>query len=68
MCLFRDNCFSLTKPREKFFCHETPVISPFIVEAPNTGYKILVTLKAPITTAADDIHKYFFLFFREDKT
>ena len=26
------------------------------------------TLKAPITTAADDIHKYFSLFFRENKT
>ena len=28
----------------------------------------LLTLKAPITTAADDIHKYFSLFFRENKT
>ena len=29
----------------------------------------LLTLKAPITTAADDIHKYFFsLFLRENKT
>ena len=27
-----------------------------------------LTLKVPITTAADDIHKYFFLFFRENKT
>ena len=28
-----------------------------------------LTLKAPITTAADDIHKYFFIdFFRENKT
>ena len=24
-----------------------------------------LTLKAPITTAADDIHKYFFIFFPE---
>ena len=28
----------------------------------------LLTLKAPITTAADDIHKYFFIVFRENKT
>ena len=30
----------------------------------------MLTLKAPITTAVDDIHKYFFflLFFRENKT
>ena len=27
-----------------------------------------LTLKAPITTAADDIHKYFLLFFGENKT
>ena len=27
-----------------------------------------LTLKAPITSAADDIHKYFSLFFRENKT
>ena len=27
-----------------------------------------LTLKVPITTAADDIHKYFSLFFRENKT
>ena len=32
-----------------------------------TFYKPL-TLKAPITTAADDIHKYFSLFFWENKT
>ena len=33
-----------------------------------TGKKL--TLKAPITTAADDIHKikYFSLFFKENKT
>ena len=28
----------------------------------------VLTLKAPITTAADDIHKYFSLFFTENKT
>ena len=32
----------------------------------------LLTLKAPVTTAADDIHKYhkyfFIVFFRENKT
>ena len=35
----------------------------------NIGIKtVTLTLKAPITTAADDIHKYFSLFFRENKT
>ena len=28
----------------------------------------MTTLKAPFTTAADDIHKYFSLYFRENKT
>ena len=28
-------------------------------------HKIYVTFKAPITTAADDIHKYFFIVFLE---
>ena len=28
----------------------------------------MLTLKAPITTAADHIHKYFFIVFRENKT
>ena len=27
-----------------------------------------LTFKAPITAAADDIHKYFFIDFRENKT
>ena len=27
-----------------------------------------LTPKAPTTTAEDDIHKYFFMFFRENKT
>ena len=27
--------------------------------------KLSLTLKAPVTTAADDIHKFFSLFFRE---
>ena len=27
-----------------------------------------LTLKVPITTAADDIHKHFFIVFRENKT
>ena len=29
---------------------------------------LALTLKAPIMTAADDIHKYFFIVFRENKT
>ena len=29
--------------------------------------RFLLTLKAPITTAADDIHKYFFIVFLEKK-
>ena len=33
-----------------------------------SSYYTLLTIKAPITTAADDIHKYFSLFFRENKT
>ena len=32
---------------------------------PSTNFLLLLTLKAPITTAADYIHK---LFFRENKT
>ena len=28
----------------------------------------LLTLKAPITNAADDIHKYFFIVFKRNKT
>ena len=31
-------------------------------------FKIGLTLKAPITTAADDIHKYFFIGFLEKIT
>ena len=31
-------------------------------------YLIGLTLKAPIMTAADDTHKYFFIVFRENKT
>ena len=27
----------------------------------------ILTLKGPITTAADDIHKYFFIVFTENK-
>ena len=30
-------------------------------------YFIILTLKAPITTALDDIHKYFFIFFFQRK-
>ena len=30
--------------------------------------QIFLTLKAPITTAADDIHKYLFIVFRKNKT
>ena len=33
-----------------------------------THYRNCLPLKAPITTAADDIHKYFFIVFRENKT
>ena len=32
------------------------------------GIFVTLTLKALITFAADDIHKYFSLFFRENKT
>ena len=30
----------------------------------NSEYNIALTLKAPITTAADDIHKYLFIVFQ----
>ena len=30
-------------------------------------FRIYLTLKAPITTAADDIHKYFFFVFQRKK-
>ena len=33
-----------------------------------TGIDCHLTLKAPITTAADDIHKYFFIVFQGNKT
>ena len=32
------------------------------------GISDLLTLKALVRTAADDIHKYFSLFFKENKT
>ena len=39
------------------------------VVANDHGIHCYLTLKAPITTAADNIHKYIFsLFFRENKT
>ena len=31
----------------------------------NGKRRFMLTLKAPITTAADDIHTYFFIFFSE---
>ena len=33
-----------------------------------TRNRFYLTLKAPTTTAADDIHKYFSLFYRDNKT
>ena len=42
-----------------------------LIESVSEGfpsYFFILTLKAPITTAADDIHKHFSLFFRENKT
>ena len=55
------------------------LLSQILVNDHRTIYNIFVlsfwplrlehlTLKALITTAADDIHKYFSLFFRENKT
>ena len=38
------------------------------LKVPCLSHKKNLTLKAPITTAEDDIHKYFSLFFRENKT
>ena len=31
-------------------------------------YESNLTFKVPVMTEADDIHKYFFMFFRENKT
>ena len=42
------------------------LILELLVASVNAGKTL--TLKVPITTAADDIHKYFFIFFRENKT
>ena len=42
------------------------LVSPLEQATYNTT--CILTLKAPITTAADDIHKSFSLFFRENKT
>ena len=49
------------------------ILFEYIIRTKNkkmgTGREIVLflTLKAPITTAADDIHKYFSLFSRENK-
>ena len=32
------------------------------------GDSFILTLKVPVTTAADNIYEYFSLFFRENKT
>ena len=45
--------------------HPMPVFSTFILTGLDAAkVDFLLTLKAPITTAADDIHKYFFIVFQ----
>ena len=39
------------------------IIGDINISSPRSVNKVL-TLKAPITTAADDIHKYFFIVFQ----
>ena len=46
-----------------------PLTNRTVCFAKEAVTKAVLTLKAPITTRADDIHKYFFIvFFRENKT
>ena len=52
--------FEYTAHNTSLFLH-VYLLSLFITD-------FMLTLKAPITTAADDIHKYFSLFFRKNKT
>ena len=41
---------------------------PFNGEHNSNNRNMILTLTSPTTTAADDIHKYFSLCFRENKT
>ena len=47
-------------------CEICSIASVLQMIASHFEYKL--TLKAPIRTAADGIHKYFFIFLRENKT
>ena len=52
------------------YLYDLPISSnPEIRNLPDRCYSCvyIITLKAPITTAADDIHKYFFFFFFSEK-
>ena len=59
-----------TKTSPKQFANYNPILVLIFVLSFTVAKhkKHVLTLKAPITTAADDFHKYFSLFFRENKT
>ena len=46
------------------------VVAEALVEVMTETFSLffVLTLKAPITIAADDIHKYFFIVFQRNKT
>ena len=60
---------TIIHPVDNFYLGKKAFVLWFMLlsHAPKAFHTYL-TLKAPITTAADDIHKYFSLFFREIKT
>ena len=47
-------------PHQDLHCLQIQLFSSLVVKE--------LTLKMPITTAADDIHEYFFIVLRENKT
>ena len=53
---------------EERICSKIVAISFNILKESNPWRRDRLTLKAPITTAANDIHIYFFIVFRENKT
>ena len=55
--------YSTAKTRQKCI---SSISVTFLEKVIFTGI-LMPTFKAPITTAADDIHKYFFIVFRENK-
>ena len=60
-------CFSLANHAATHLRHHSGPISKTLC-GPCIAATAGLTFKAPITTAADDIHKYFSLFIRENQT